>query len=107
MPSLCGVCKAPLISSMQIARSKQEKIEKMIKNKFPENTEPKSNVQSPKAANRKGMDIEGGGSGTRKNSKASATGSKTICSGCDQEIVKEKDDDYFSECTDCGSPFCR
>lgn len=87
---------------MQIARSKQEKIEKMVKNSFPSiaDYDTKSNPQSPKA--RRGMDIE-----NVKDQKPAGSGTKKICAGCDLEIMKSKEDDYFSECSDCGSSFCR
>ena len=41
-----------------------------------------------------------------KDTKAAASVPKMICAGCDLEVVKSKEDDYFSECADCGSHFC-
>lgn len=74
----------------------------MIKNQFPilDHT-PVNDAQSPR--NKKGMDLEN----IRKDSKAAAPAPKMQCAGCDQEIIKLKEDDYFSECSDCSSNFCR
>jgi hypothetical protein len=102
MPSLCGVCKTPLISSMQIARSKQEKIEKLITRGFPDSADIQpAEEQSPKSKNM--MDIEH----TSKRVSNSAVFTET-CSGCDNEITKATSTDaYYAECKDCGSFFCR
>ena len=102
MPSLCGVCKTPLISSMQIARSKQEKIDKLITKQFPRAMEeaPKD-LQSPRS--KKTMDMEG----IPKARKGSVANPKIVCTACDSDIVKMNEDDYFAECSDCGSNFCR
>lgn len=102
MPSLCGVCKTPLISSMQIARSKQEKIEKLITREFSdEEGNAVEDQQSPKTKNR--IDIQNRGG---KENRAKIF--REICSGCDMEITKATSTDaYYAECKDCSSFFCR
>ena len=106
MPSLCGVCKAPLISSMQIARSKQEKIDKLTVHYFVEEAREATSPLSPKSGEgkKKGkakkMDIEGPDAGKSPSLKKK-------CAGCDFEIQKnDKQDDYYSECQECASYFC-
>ncbi len=113
MPSLCGVCKAPLISSMQIARSKQEKIDKLVVKEFPSIVPPEplfqtSNSKSQKQSNR--MDLEVTPKSTAKEKITFPADPKHTCAGCDQEIIRAPNanpaDDYYAECKDCGSYFC-
>ena len=95
MPSLCGVCKIPLISSMQIARSKQERNKKLVSRPF----EPEANeqVQSPRSAKSK-----------MKEEQATSQKKKQLCAGCDFEISKGvSEENYYSECLSCSSLFCR
>lgn len=112
MPSLCGVCKAPLISSMQIARSKQEKIDKLTVHYFvdeaKEITSPISNKsnEGKKKGKSKKMDIEQAPQPVQDPVKPTAS-SRKKCAGCDFEIQKnDKQDDYYSECQECASYFC-
>lgn len=83
---------------MQIARSKQEKIQKMVMKELPPDSEP------PKLS-KKDKD--------RKESLALKEDSqlvpeKMLCSGCDFEICRaNSSDNYYSECKECGSKFCR
>lgn len=110
MPCICGVCKAPLISAMQIARSKQEKIDKLVPRYFIE--EERDSPVHPKKTNpdekgkrmddSKKMDIENGSVVPQMVKKPQRT-----CAGCETEILRNgAEDDYFSECTDCSSEFC-
>jgi hypothetical protein len=87
---------------MQIARSKQEKIEKLITRQFADGPDiHPADEQSPKSKSR--MDIE---NTSRHASNACAF--KENCAGCDSEITKSTSTDaYYAECKDCGSFFCR
>lgn len=111
MPCLCGVCKAPLISSMQIARSKQERVDKFKKMQFVDSEKlgvsgsqmDIEGVQSPthKDPSRGGKDLQGPLSETTYHS-----GIK--CNGCDMEMMLKhpKEDNYYAMCPDCNSKYC-
>lgn len=81
MPCLCGVCRTPLISSMQIARSKQEKMDKFLVKPLGQLVITKTGVEAQ---------------------------AKKTCSGCDFPIEPKQSvpDNFYSECQECSSFFC-
>jgi hypothetical protein len=94
---------------MQIARSKQEKIEKLTVHYFSDEAvdiaSPMSNksIDGKKKPKAKKMDLEVAAQDSGKN----LAGGKKKCAGCDFEIQKnDKQDDYYSECQECASYFC-
>jgi len=92
---------------MQIARSKQDKIDKLVTREFTEVAEESKEPRGRLVEKSLKMDVEGvNGRGSKDG--VAESGAKMICGGCDLEIVNTNSgEDYYAECTDCGSFFCR